>query len=57
MLTVYDQIQELHLEMKTCAMTRRERTRAHAEMKKLIAEQAMFDRAFDAVLADEAPPD
>jgi hypothetical protein len=28
-----------------------------AELKKLIAEQAKLDRAFNAALANEAPPD
>jgi hypothetical protein len=61
MLTIYDQIQDLRAELGGCILTRRERAQAQAELKKLVAEQAKLDRAFDAALAatiaDEAPPD
>jgi hypothetical protein len=50
MLTTYDQIQELRLEIKGCGLTRRERRQAEAELKRLIAEQAELDRAFDLAL-------
>ena len=57
MLTTYDQIQDLRAELASCILTRRERTQAQAELKKLVVEQAKLDRAFDAALAEEAPPD
>jgi hypothetical protein len=57
MLTIYDQIQELRAELARCILTRRERAQAEAELKRLIAEQAKLDRAFDAALAEKAPPD
>ncbi len=57
MLTIYDQVQELRAELAGCLLTRRERAQAQAELKKLIAEQAKLDRAFNAALANEASPD
>jgi hypothetical protein len=57
MLTIYDQIQELRAELARCFLTRRERAQAEAELKRLIAEQTKLDRAFDAALAEKAPPD
>jgi hypothetical protein len=50
MLTTYDQIQELRAEINGCGLTRRERRQAEAELKRLIAEQAELDRAFDQAL-------
>jgi hypothetical protein len=38
-------------------LTRRERAQAQAELRKLVAEQAKLDRAFDAALAEKAPSD
>ena len=57
MLNIYDQIQELRAEMTGCILTRRERAQAQAELTRLIVEQAKLDRAFDAALAEKAPPD
>jgi hypothetical protein len=57
MLTTFDQIQDLRAELAGCILTRRERAQAQAELKKLVVEQAKLDRAFDAALAEEAPPD
>jgi hypothetical protein len=57
MLTIYDQIQELRAEIAHCAMTRRERAEAKAELERFIAEQEKLDRAFDAMLTAKAPPD
>jgi hypothetical protein len=57
MLTTYDQIQDLHAELAGCILTRRERAQAQAELKKLFVEQAKLDRAFDAAIDEEAPPD
>jgi hypothetical protein len=57
MLNIYDQIQELRAELTGCILTRRERAQAQAELKRLVAEQAKLDRAFDAAIAEKAPPD
>ena len=57
MLTIYDQVQQLRADLAGCLLTRRERAQAQAELKKLIAEHAKLDRAFNAALANEAPPD
>jgi hypothetical protein len=57
MLTIYDQIQELRAELARCILTRRECAQAEAELQRLIAEQVKIDRAFDAALAEKAPPD
>lgn len=57
MLAIYDQIDQLRLELAHCFMTRDERAQARAELETLIAEQAELDRAFDASLDREAPPD
>ena len=50
MLTTYDQIQQLRVEIKSCGFTRRERRQAEAELKRLMAEQAELDRAYDLAL-------
>jgi hypothetical protein len=50
MLTTYDQIQQLRVELANCGFTRRERKQAEAELKRLMAEQAELDRAFDQAL-------
>ena len=55
MIALYDHIQELRAELRGCALTRRERAQAQAELVKAIAEQAELDRAFDRAL--EAHPD
>ena len=57
MLNIYDQIQELRAELAGCILTRRERARAQAELKRLVAEQAKLDRAYEAAIAEKAPPD
>jgi hypothetical protein len=57
MLTIYGQIQELRAELARCILTRRERAQAETELHRLIAKQAKLDRAFDAALAEKAPPD
>jgi hypothetical protein len=57
MLNIYDQIQELRAELARCILTRRERAQAETELQRLIAEQAKLDCAFDAALAEKAPPD
>jgi len=50
MIALYDHIQELRAELRGCALTRRERAQAQAELAKAIAEQAELDRAFDRAL-------
>jgi hypothetical protein len=50
MIALYDHIQELRAELRGCALTRRERAQAQAELVKAIAEQAELDRAFDRAL-------
>ncbi|CAO3414237.1 hypothetical protein [Azospirillum doebereinerae] len=57
MLTIHDQIRELRAELASCALTRRERVQAQAELDRLVARQARMDRATDAVVfIGEAPP-
>ncbi|MGY0713309.1 hypothetical protein [Azospirillum argentinense] len=57
MLTIHDQIRELRAELASCALTRRERAQARAELDRLLARQARMDRATDALLfIKEAPP-
>ena len=50
MITLYDHINELRRELRGCAMTRRERAQAQAELVNAIARQAELDRAFDAAV-------
>lgn len=50
MIALYDHIRELRAELRSCAMTRRERTQVRAELAKAIAEQVELDRAFDRAL-------
>jgi hypothetical protein len=57
MITLYDHIQELRAELRGCHFSKRERAAVQAELTRALAEQAELDRAFDAALADKAPPD
>ena len=57
MIAVHDTIREIQAELRSACLTRRERAQAQAELKKLVAEQARLDRAFDAAFADKVPPD
>ena len=50
MIALYDHIQELRAELRGCALTRRERAQAQAELVRAIAQQAELDRAFDRAL-------
>jgi hypothetical protein len=50
MLTIDDQIYQLRRELYGCALTRRERAQAKAELQRLLAAQAEHERAFDAAL-------
>ena len=57
MIALYDTIREIQAELRGASLTRRERAQAQAELKRLAAEQAKLDRAFDAAFAETAPPD
>ena len=50
MITLYDHIQELRAELRSCGFTRSERAAVQAELARAIAEQAEFERAFDLAL-------
>ena len=56
MMTLYDHIQQLRAELRSCYFTRRERAAVQAELKKAIAEQAELDHAFDAALEALSDP-
>jgi hypothetical protein len=57
MIALYDTIRQIRAELRGGCLTRRERAQAQAELRKLVAEQAKLDRAFDAALAEKAPSD
>jgi hypothetical protein len=57
MLTIHDQIQQLRAELACCVLTHRERTRAQAELRRLVAEQTIRSQLLQAGPASEAPPD
>ncbi len=57
MLTIYDEIQQLRAEFAACILTPAERAGSEAELAKLLAEQESLDSAFDAIMADEEPPE
>lgn len=56
MLTIDRQIQEIRVEMASCALTRRERAQARAELDRLLARQARMNGAADALVSTEAAP-
>jgi hypothetical protein len=59
MLTIHDQIEELHAELAFCVLTRRERADARAELDRLLTAKASLDRKFDETLeafTKKAPP-
>lgn len=47
MIALYDHIQELRAELRSCHLTRRERAETEAELARAITRQAELDRAFD----------
>ncbi len=53
MIALYDHIQALRAELRSCYLTQRERAEAEAELARAIAEQAEIDRAFDAIFEAE----
>jgi len=57
MPTPFDRIQELRRELAGCCLTRRERAAAERALARLRSEQAVLDRAFEALLAEAVPPD
>lgn len=50
MITLYDHIQELPAELRSCYFTRRERAAVNAELARALAEQVELERAFDLAL-------
>jgi hypothetical protein len=58
MIDLYDQIQQLRAELRSCRFTRRERAGAEAQLRQLIAQHTERERALDAALAamDSARP-
>jgi septal ring factor EnvC (AmiA/AmiB activator) len=56
MIALYDHIQELRAELRSCYMTRRERAAVQAELARAVAEQAELDRAFDRALEARQNP-
>ncbi|TCU21272.1 hypothetical protein EV130_111129 [Rhizobium azibense] len=56
MLTSYDEIHQLRAELAACNLTPSERAAAQAELDKLLAEQAVLDRQFDAAVSEKEPP-
>lgn len=57
MLTIYDEIHQLRIELAACILTPAERAVSEAYLAKLLAEQASLDSAFDAIIAEEEPPE
>lgn len=53
MIALYDHIQELRAELRSCHLTRRERAETEAELARAIARQAELDRRFDEVFDAE----
>ncbi|HLY89961.1 MAG TPA: hypothetical protein VKQ27_13345 [Acetobacteraceae bacterium] len=51
MTTLLQQIEELRAELRGSYMSRRERTKAEAELARMVAEQAALDQACDRALA------
>jgi len=56
MIDLYDHIQELRAELRGCHLTRRERVAVQAELANAIAEQAEFERAYNAALETLSDP-
>jgi len=50
MIALYDHIQQLRAELRSCGFTRRERAAVEAELAQAVREQAELDRAFDLAL-------
>ena len=50
MITLYEHIQELRAELRSCGFSRRERAAVQAELARAIAEQAELDRGLDLAL-------
>lgn len=47
MIALYDHIQQLRAELRSCYFTRRERAAVEAELAAAVAQQAKLDGAFD----------
>lgn len=50
MITLYDHIQELRAELRSCYFNRSERAAVQAELAQALARQAKIDRALDIAL-------
>lgn len=57
MLTIYDEIHQLRIELAARILTPAERAASEADLAKLLAEQASLDNAFNALIAEEEPPE
>ena len=53
MIALYDHIQALRTELRSCHLTQRERAEIEAELARSIARQADLDRIFDAAFEVE----
>lgn len=53
MITLYDHIQALRAELRSCHLTQCERTETEAELARAVVQQAERDRAFDAAFGVE----
>ncbi len=53
MIALYDHIQQLRAELRSCYFTRRERVSVEAELAAAVAQQAELDRAFDRAVEDQ----
>ena len=53
MIALYDHIQALRAELRSCHLTRRERAETEAELARSIARQADLDRIIDAAFEVE----
>ena len=47
MIALYDHIQQLRAELRSCYFTRRERGAVEAELAAAVAQQAALERTFD----------
>jgi hypothetical protein len=50
MVALYDHIQELRAELRSCVMMRRERAKVQAELAKALTEQGELERPCDRAL-------
>lgn len=53
MITLYDHVQALRAELRSCHLSHRERGEAKSELARAVVQQADRDRVFDAVFEIE----